>query len=165
MTLTVYTNIHVLISLVGILAGFVVLYGLLISSRMEGWTKLFLGFTVATSLTGFGFPIHGVTPAIVVGIISLILLALAIYGRYGRRLAGGWRKTYVITALLAQYLNVFVLIVQSFQKVPALHSLAPTQSETPFKLVQGVVLVLFIAGIIAATIRFRDEPVRSQDCR
>jgi len=159
MILAIYTLVHVVISLVGIFAGFVVIFGLLNSKRLEGWTRVFLATTVATSVTGFFFPFHGVTPAIVVGIMSLVVLALAIYARYPRHLAGGWRKTYVITAMVALYFNVFVLMVQSFLKIPALHALAPTQSEPPFKLTQGVVFLLFVVLTIMAVIRFRDEPV------
>ena len=154
-----FTLIHVLISLVGIASGLVVACGMLNSKRLDGWTAVFLTTTVLTSVTGFFFPFHGVTPAIVTGIISLAVLAPAIYARYVRHLAGGWRKTYVITALLSPYLNAFVLIVQSFQKIPALKDLAPTQSEPPFKIAQLVVLILFIALGIAAAIRFRDEAV------
>src|SRR5256885_1167771 len=114
-----FTLIHVLISLIGILSGFIVVFGMLAGKRFNGWAALFLATTVATSLTGFFFPFHGLTPAIVVGIISLVVLAVAIYARYTRKLTGAWRETYVITALLALYFNVFVLIVQSFQKIPA----------------------------------------------
>src|SRR2546422_869683 len=129
--MTTFTLIHVLISLVAILSGFVVLFGLLTARRLDGWTALFLATTVLTSVTGFFFPFHGVTPAIVVGIISLVVLAVAIYARYPRKLAGAWRKTYVITALLALYFNVFVLIVQSFPKLPVLKNIAPTQNDPP----------------------------------
>ncbi|SRR6266540_4548887 len=151
-------RIHVLISLIGILAGFVVLFGMLTRKRLDGWTALFLATTVATSVTGFFFPFHGLTPAIVVGIISLVLLAVAIFARYARHLAAAWRKTYVISTVLALYLNVFVLVVQSFLKIPALKEIAPTQNEPPFKLTQLVVLVAFIALGIFAAIRFRREP-------
>ena len=119
-----YTAIHVVISLLAIGSGFVVLFGMLTGRRLDAWTAFFLATTVATSVTGFGFPIHGFTPGIGVGIISLIVLAVAIFARYGRHLAGAWRRVYVVTAVTALYLNVFVLIVQSFQKVPALKALA-----------------------------------------
>jgi len=158
--LAIYTFVHVLISLVGIFTGLVVAYGLLNSKQFDCWTKLFLWTTVATSVTGFFFPFHGLTPAIVVGIISLAVLALAIYARVRRQLAGSWRKTYVITAMIALYLNVFVLVVQSFLKIPALHALAPTQAESPFKLTQLVVLALFVVLTILAAIKFRAEPVK-----
>jgi hypothetical protein len=145
-----YTYIHVALSLVGIASGFIVLGGMIAGRHLDSLTALFLATTLATSITGFGFPIHGVTPGIVLGIISLVVLAVTLYARYGRHLAGGWRLTYVITAVLAQYLNFFVLIVQSFQKVPALAALAPTQSEAPFAVAQLVALVAFIVlGVLA----------------
>jgi len=154
-----FTLLHVLISLAGIFSGFVVLFGLLAGKQLDGWTKFFLATTVATSVTGFFFPLHGLTPAIVVGIISLAALAVALFARYARHLAGTWRKTYVFSAVLALYLNVFVLIVQSFLKIPALKEIAPTQNDPPFKFTQLVVLVAFIALGIVAAIRFRGEPV------
>jgi hypothetical protein len=117
--------------------------------------------TVLTSVSGFFFPFHGFLPSHGVGIISLLVLAVAIFARYGRHLAGGWRRTYAITAMIALYLNVFVLIVQAFRKVPALEAMAPTQSEPPFKITQLVVLLIFIALTIAAAIRFRSEPIRT----
>ena len=159
MILHVYTTVHTLISLVGIFTGFVVLFGLLAGKRLDGWTKWFLITTVATSVTGFFFPFHGFTPAIGLGIISLLVLAVAIFARYPRHLAGHWRWIYVVTALLAFYLNVFVGVVQAFLKVPALHAMAPMQTEPPFKLTQLVVLSLFVLLGIIATIRFRPVPV------
>jgi len=158
MILTIYTLIHVIISLAGVFSGFVVLFGLLAGKRLDGWTALFLTTTVLTSLTGFFFPVHHFMPSHVVGILSLVTLAVAIYARYARHLAGVWRKTHVITAMVALYLNVFVLIVQLFMKIPALKALAPTQTEPPFKLTQLAVLALFIVLTIAAAIRFRNEP-------
>ena len=161
MTLEIYTSVHVAISLVGIASGFAVLFGLLAGKRLDGWTKLFLITTVATSVTGFFFPFHGFTPAIGVGIISLVVLAVAIFARYGRNLAGSWRWIYVVTAMIALYLNVFVGIVQAFQKVPALKAIAPMQTEPPFAVTQLVVLVLFILIGIVAAIRFRPELTRA----
>jgi len=161
MILHIYTIIHTLISLVGIFTGFVVLFGLLAGKRLDGWTKWFLITTVATSVTGFFFPFHGFTPAHGVGIISLVVLAVAIYARYPRQLAGHWRWIYVVTAVIALYLNVFVGVVQAFLKVPALKTMAPTQSEPPFKLTQLVVLGLFVVLTIVGAIRFRLEPVRA----
>jgi hypothetical protein len=155
--LLAYTLFHVLISLIGIASGFVVIYGMLVGNRLDSWTALFLWTTVATSVTGFFFPVHHFMPSHGVGILSLLILPVAIYARYGRQLAGHWRATYVIAALLAQYLNVFVLVVQSFLKVPPLHALAPTQAEPAFKIAQLTVLVLFIALGIVATLRFRTE--------
>ena len=161
MILAIYTLVHVVISLAGIFSGFVVLFGLLAGKRLDGWTKFFLITTVATSVTGFFFPLHGFTPAIGVGIISLLVLSIAIFARYPRQLAGRWRWIYVVTAMIALYLNVFVAIVQAFEKVPVLKALAPTQSEPPFKLTQLVVLALFIVLAIVGVIRFRLEPVRA----
>jgi hypothetical protein len=155
-----FTLIHVAISLVGILSGLVVMCGLLTAKRLDGWTRFFLVTTIATSATGFFFPFHGITPAIIVGIISLVLLAVAIIARYARHLAGVWRWIYVVTAMVALYLNVFVLIVQLFQKVPALKALAPTQSELPFAVAQLLTLALFFILTIFAAIRFR-LPVQS----
>jgi hypothetical protein len=159
MILHIYTIIHVLISLAGIFTGFVVLLGLLAGKRLDGWTKWFLITTVATSVTGFGFPIHRFGAPHVIGIISLIILALAIYARYPKRLTGAWRWIYVVGAMIALYLNSFVGVVQAFQKIPALNSLAPTQTEPPFQIAQLVLLVLFIVLTIVAVIRFRGESV------
>ena len=151
MILKIFTLIHVIISLLGILSGFVVIAGMINADLMEGWTKFFLWTTVLTSVTGFFFPFRGFTPALAFGIISLIVLAVAIYALYSAHLAGGWRLTYVICAIFAQYLNVFVLVVQMFQKIPALNKLAPTQKEPPFAVAQFVVLVAFVAlGILGA---------------
>ncbi|MEN3333762.1 MAG: hypothetical protein V7641_3127 [Blastocatellia bacterium] len=153
--LATYTIIHVVISLVGIGTGFVVLFGLLTGRRLDGWTAVFLATTVATSVTGFGFPFEHFLPSHGVGIISLVGLTLAILARYAFHLAGVWRRIYVIGAVVALYLNVFVGIVQAFQKVPALKALAPTQSELPFLLSQLVVVTLFVVLAIVAAIRFR----------
>jgi hypothetical protein len=161
MILRIYTQIHVLISLIGILTGLVVLFGMLADHRLNQWTKWFLITTVLTSVTGFFFPFHGFTPAIGVGIISLIVLAIAILARYSRHLAGHWRWIYVVTAITALYLNVFVLIVQSFEKIPALHTMSPTQTEPPFKLTQVAVLTLFVLLGVVAAIRFLPEPIRT----
>src|SRR6266568_673765 len=158
--LSQFTKLHVVISLIGILSGLVVMFGLLVGQKLNRWTALFLISTVATSVTGFLFPFHGVTPAIVVGIISLVLLAGAIVSRYARHLAGHWRWIYVVCAMIALYLNVFVLIVQLFQKVPALKALAPTQSEPPFAVTQLVVLALFVLLTIIAAIKFRGEQLQ-----
>jgi hypothetical protein len=158
--LSAFTKLHVVLSLIGIFAGLLVMFWLLVGRKLNRWTTVFLISTVATSVTGFFFPFHGVTPAIVVGIISLVLLAVAILARYGRHLAGHWRWIYVVSAMIALYLNVFVLVVQLFQKVPALKALAPTQSEPPFAVTQLVVLALFVLLTIVAAIRFRREQLR-----
>jgi hypothetical protein len=140
-----FTQIHVAISLIAIFTGLVVMFGLLTRKRLDRWTALFLLTTVLTSVTGFFFPFHGFTPALGVGIFSMLVLAVTIFARYARHLAGPWRWIYVISAMVALYLNVFVLIVQAFQKVPVLKALAPTQSEPPFLFAQLLALVLFIA--------------------
>jgi hypothetical protein len=158
--LAAYTLLHVAISLVGIATGFVVIGGMLAGRRLDGWTAAFLATTLLTSLTGFGFPFNGITPGIVIGIISVIVLAVAIWARYRGKLARPWRPAYVVTAVLAQYLNFFVLIVQSFQKVPALQELAPTQSEPPFAIAQLVALIAFVMLGVLAVIRFRPVPVQ-----
>jgi hypothetical protein len=157
--LNAFTLFHVILSLIGIGSGFVVVYGLLTGKWLSGSTKLFLWTTVATSVTGFMFPFHGVTPGIIVGLISLAVLAAAIYALHSRRLVGAWGRTFVVTSMLALYLNVFVLVVQSFEKVPALRDLAPTQSEPPFQIAQLVVLVVFIGLGVLATKRFRHNPL------
>lgn len=147
-------QIHVILSLIGIASGLVVLYGLLTGRPFDAWTALFLATTVLTSITGFPLPPFGVTPGRVVGVISLVLLALALAALYGFRLAGAWRWIYVATATAALYLNVFVGVVQSFQKLSFLKPLAPTQSEPPFLIVQLIVLVAFVALGIVAAMRF-----------
>ena len=138
-----FTLIHVVISVLGIIAGLVVVGGLLAGARLNGWTGLFLAMTILTSVTGFGFPATTVTPARVVGALSLVLLAICVAARYWKQLAGGWRTIYVITAVAALYLNVFVLVVQLFAKTPPLAQLAPTQQEPPFVVTQALVLALF----------------------
>ena len=159
--LKTFTLIHVAISLAGIASGFVVMYGLLAGRRLDGWTAFFLITTAATSATGFGFPLVHFGAPHWVGVISLAVLAVAVLARYALRLAGAWRRIYVICAVLAFYLNVFVGVVLAFQKVPFLRALAPTQSEPPFLLTQLAVLVLFVALAVAAAVRFRVEPVRT----
>jgi hypothetical protein len=165
--MTTFTFVHVVISLVGICSGLVVLFGLLGSKRLDGWTALFLVTTVATSVTGFLFPFEGFKPSYVVGAISMVVPALAIVARYRRQLAGGWRRTYVISAVVALYLNVFVLVVQLFEKVPALHALAPKGSEPPFAVTQVIVMAIFIVLGIAAVKKFREPmaSVRNQTAR
>jgi hypothetical protein len=158
MTTATYTLLHVVISLIGIGSGLVVVFGMLGGKRLNGWTALFLVTMVATSVSGFGFPFDHLLPSHKVGIISLVLLAIAIPARYGLHLAGAWRWIYVITAVMALYLNVFVLVVQLFEKVPALKALAPTQSEPPFLAAQILVLVVFAVLCILAVKRFHPEP-------
>ncbi len=160
--LAAFTLVHVALSLVGILAGFVVVFGLVSGKRLNGWTAVFLTTTAATSLTGFLFPYHGFKPSYAVGIISLLVLAIAIFACYGRGLAGAWRRTYVVSAVISLYLNVFVLIAQLFMKVPALKALAPTQSEPPFLVTQVAVMVIFIVLGFLAGKRFSAEAAQER---
>ena len=156
-----FTFVHVLLSLIGILSGVVVAIGLLGGKRLDGWTALFLATTVLTSVTGFLFPFHKFLPSHGVGIVSLVVLAMAIFARYVRQLAGGWRRGYVLSAVIALYLNVFVLIAQLFMKVPALKAMAPTGSEPPFLVAQIACMALFVVLGIGAAIKFRGEAVRT----
>jgi hypothetical protein len=151
--------VHVVLSLIGIGSGFVVLYGLLKSKRLDSWTALFLVTTLATSASGFLLPADRFLPSHAFGILSLIALGIAVPARYTFRLAGPWRAAYAATAVIALYLNVFVLVAQLFLKVPALNALAPTQSEPPFLVTQLVVLVAFLGLGISGTRRFAAEPL------
>jgi hypothetical protein len=146
--------VHTAISLVALVAGFVVLYGLLTSQRLDGWTAVFLVTTVLTSATGFAFEAE-FQASHVVGIISLIVLTVAILARYAFRLDGHWRWVYVVTAVLALYFNAFVGVVQAFRHIPALTALAPTESEPPFAIAQVVLLIVFAVLGTAAVMRFR----------
>ena len=157
MILHIYTVIHTLISLIAIFTGLIVVFGMIGGNRLDGWTKWFLITAVLTTATGFFFPFHGFTPAIGLGIISLPFLALTIFARCSKQLAGAWRWIYVIGAVICLYFNLFVLVVQSFEKVPALHAIAPTQTESPFKLTQLAVLIVSILLGIVAVVRFRPE--------
>jgi len=150
---------HIALSLTGIVSGVVVVAGLIRNRLCRTWTGVFLASTVATSATGFLFPFHVLLPSHGIGAVSLVVLAVAIYALYAARLVGGWRRTYVATAVTALYLNVFVLVEQAFQKVPALKAAAPRQSEPPFLLAQVGTLALFTALCMAATRRFK-VPVR-----
>ena len=152
--MTTFTFVHVLLSLIGIVSGFVVAIGLLKSERREGWTVIFLVSTLTTSVTGFFFPLDPFMPSHVVGVLSLVVLAGAVLALYIFHLAGAWRWIYVISAMIALYFNTFVLVVQLFRKIPALHALAPTESEPPFAIVQGIVLVAFVILTIAAVRAF-----------
>jgi hypothetical protein len=152
--LELFTLVHVVISLTGIFSGFIVLAGLLAGKRLNCWTALFLATTVATSVTGFMFHFASFGPPEIVGVISLVDLAAAILALYTYKLAGSWRWIYVATAIFALYLNVFVGVVQTFQKVPFFHALAPTQTELPFLVAQGVVLLAFVGLGIAAVRKY-----------
>jgi hypothetical protein len=160
LSLSTFVLVHVIISLIGIAAGFVMMFGMLDSNRMPGWTALFLATTILTSATGFLIPpllTEKLLPSHVVGILSLVLLAIACFALYGQKLSGVWRWIYVLTAMLSLYLNVFVLVIQSFLKIGPLHALAPSvpPSEPPFAVAQGIVLVFFVIVIIGAIRRFR----------
>ena len=145
-----FTQIHVVLSLIGIVAGLVALFGMFKNNALNGWTLIFIITTVATTLTGFLFPFKGFTPAIGTGIVSSLVLAVTILARYAFNMLGAWRWIYVVTAVVSLYLNCFVLVVQGFLKVPALNALAPQGTEPAFVLTQGLVLVLFvIAGFLA----------------
>jgi hypothetical protein len=157
MSLATFTLVHVIISLIAIAAGFVVLSGLLGSSRMAGMTALFLLTTILTNATGFLFPFEKLLPSHIIALLSLVLLAIACIALYGMKLSGAWRWIYVVTALLSLYFNVFVLVIQSFLKIPALTALAPGNPPAGpvFAVVQGVVLVFFVVVIIGSIRRFR----------
>jgi hypothetical protein len=152
---------HVVISLLGIASGYVVIAGMLQGLRLPRWTAFFLVTTVLTSVTGFAFPFVKLLPSHILAVLSLIVLAIAIYAFYSRKLAGRWRATYVITAIIAQYLNVFVLIVQAFMKLPPLKALAPTQTEPPFAIAQAVNLVAFLVLGYLATKQIQSENVHA----
>lgn len=163
LSLSTFVLVHVIISVIAIGAGLVVMAGMLGSRQMPGWTALFLLLTILTSATGFLIPplvSEKLLPSHIIGALSLVLLAIACFALYGQNLSSAWRWVFVLTALLAQYLNVFVLVIQSFLKIPPLHALAPSvpPSEPPFAIVQGIVLVFFVVCIIGAIRRFRPAP-------
>ena len=160
MSLPTFTLVHVIISLIAIVSGVIVMSGLLGSNRRPGMTAIFLLFTILTSATGFLFPFEKLLPSHMVGILSLVLLAIACIALYAMKLSGPWRWIYVVTAMTSLYLNVFVLVIQAFLKVPTLHALAPSAppSEPPFAIIQGIVLVFFVLVIIGAVRRFRPMP-------
>lgn len=163
MSLSTFVLVHVIISLIGIAAGFFVMFGMLGSRRMPGWTALFLITTILTSATGFLIPplvSDKLLPSHIIGALSLVLLVIACLALYGQKLSGAWRWIYVVTALLSLYLNTFVLVIQSFLKIDPLHALAPgaPPSGPVFAIAQGIVLVFFIIFIIGAIRRFRPMP-------
>src|SRR3977135_3436162 len=163
MSLSTFTTVHVIISLIAIVSGIIVMFGVLGSSRMPAMTAIFLLFTILTSATGFLIPpllSDKLLPSHMIGILSLVLLAIACLALYGMKLSGAWRSVYVVTAMTSLYLNVFVLIIQAFLKVPALHALAPSvpPSEPPFAVIQGIVLVFFVIVTTGAVRRSRPMP-------
>jgi hypothetical protein len=155
MSVGAFTILHVIITLIAIGSGLIVVGGMFASDSLPVTTAVFLFTTALTSLTGFLFPIHGFTPALGVGIVACVILAVALVALYKEHLVGAWRWIYVITAIVSLYLNVFVLVVQSFMKVPALNALAPTQTEPPFAAAQAAVLAIFILITLIAVIMFR----------
>jgi hypothetical protein len=157
MTLATFTAVHVVLSLIGIVTGFVVVFSFLGGRRLRVWTGLFLLTTLATSVTGFAFPVDHLLPSHIVGALSLVVLAVAIIALYGLHYRSIWRGIYVVCMALALYFNVFVGVVQAFLKLPALHALAPQQTEPPFMVAQLLVLALFIALTVVAVKRFRRE--------
>src|SRR5713101_2221118 len=161
MSTATYTLLHVLISLVGIVSGLIVMYGFLTGKRLDGLTAVFLLTTLLTSVTGFGFPFEHLLPSHKVGIISLVVLAISILACYSFHMVGKWRSIYVVTAMIALYLNVFVLVFQSFEKVPALKAMAPTQSEPPFLVAQLAVMAIFIVLTIFAVKKFHPDRGRA----
>jgi len=161
MTLQMYTAVHVAISLIGIVSGLIVVFGMLSGKRLDSWTALFLLTTVLTSVTGFGYPFDHLLPSHKVGIISLVVLVIAILARYAFHLVGPWNRVYVVSAVMALYLNVFVLVAQLFMKVPALHELAPKGSEPPFLVAQVLVLAIFVWLTISAAKKFHGDRIHS----
>jgi hypothetical protein len=155
MSFATFTTMHVIISAIGIISGLVVVWGMLGNRNLTTWTAIFLAFTVLTSITGFPIPPFGIDPPRIIGILSLVLLVGAILGYYIFRLQGAWRWIYVVTAVISLYFNVFVFVIQSFQKLPFLRPLAPTQSEPPFVIVQALVLVFFVAEGFLSVRRFK----------
>jgi hypothetical protein len=170
MSLATFTMVHVIISLIAIAAGLVVMFGMLGSKRMPSLTAVFLASTILTSASGLLIPpllFEKPSPSHMIAILSLVLLGIACFALYGTRLAGSWRWIYALSALVSLYLNVFVLVIQSFLKVPALHAVAPSvpPAETPFAIVQGIVLVSFVVVIIGAIRRYRPASPAATDMR
>jgi hypothetical protein len=165
MSLATFTLLHVVISLVGIASGLIVVYGFIAGKRLDFWTAIFLLSTVLTSATGYLFPFKHLLPSHIVGILSMLVLAAAIVARYPRHLEGGWRRVYVVCAMVALYLNCFVLVVQCFLKVPALHALAPNGNEPPFLIAQLALLAVFALLTIVAARRFPCLPSQADSGR
>jgi hypothetical protein len=155
MSVATFTLVHVIISLIAIATGIVVMIGMWSSNRMPAMTAVFLITTILTSVTGFFFPLKAIGPPHIFGVVSLLLLVFTLLGLYAYHLVGRWRWIYVTTAVIALYLNVVVLVVQSFQKIPALNQLSPVGNEPAVAVTQGIVLILFIASGWKAVKRFR----------
>jgi hypothetical protein len=159
--MSTYTVVHVVISLIGIASGLIVAFGLVGAKRMDGMTAIFLATTLLTDITGFFFPFTVFKPSYVVGTLSTIVLLIAIFARYSKHLAAGWRRAYVITAMIGLYLNCFVLVAQLFMKVPSLNKLAPNGNEPPFLISQVVAMVIFIIWTVIAVKQFRPDSLRT----
>jgi hypothetical protein len=155
MSTGLFTAIHVILSLVGIATGFAVIFGMIGGKKLPSWTAWFMITNLLTDVTGFLFPFKGITPGIILGVLSLVALLLAFLGYYVLRLSGTWRARYVVCAALALYFNVFVLIVQSFEKISALKAIAPTQAAPPFAIAQLCALGLMVLLTIMALRRFK----------
>jgi hypothetical protein len=155
MSTGLFTGIHVFLSLVGIVTGFIVMFGMIGGKKLPKWAAWFFVTNILTDVTGFLFPFKGITPGIIIGALSLVVLLVAMIGYYGKRLTGGWRARYVITVAVALWFNVFILIVQSFEKIAALKEIAPTQASPPFGIAQLCALVLLIILTTLAFRRFR----------
>ena len=160
LSVSTFTLVHVLISLIAIASGIIVMFGMLGGGKMPGLTAIFLLFTILTSVTGFMFSFEQLLPSHIIGILSLVLLLIACIALYATKLSGVWRPIYVVTALASLYLNIFVLIVQGFLKVPALHALAPGNPPNgpAFAVIQGLVLLFFVIVIVGAWRRFKPAP-------
>jgi hypothetical protein len=161
MSTAAFTTLHVVISLIGIFSGLVIALGMCRGARLPGWTALFLVTTILTSATGFLFHSASFGPPHVIGVISLVILAVALVALYGKHLAGRARWIYIAAAIFALYLNVFVGVIQAFQKIPFLHALAPTQQAAPFVVAQLLVLAFFVAVLVAALKHFPARRVRA----
>jgi hypothetical protein len=166
-SIATFTILHVIITLIAIATGFIVMFGMVCSKKMSGWSAIFWLTTLLTSVTGFMFPIHGFTPALGVGGFAMVVLAIGLLARYVKRFAGSWRWIYAVTAVVSLYLNFFVLIVQAFQKIPLINPLAPVvgppfagATNTQFAIAQGVALVFFVVMGIVTALKFR--PVAAQ---
>lgn len=157
MSTSTFTLIHVLISLTGIASGFVVIFGFLNGRCLDGWTGIYITASLLTSVTGFAFSFERLLPSHILGLLSLTVLTIALFARNVFHLAGWWRLIFVVTIAMALYFNCFAAVVQSFAKIPALKAVAPTQTEPPFVVAQGVVLAIFVVLTYLAAKRFRGQ--------
>ncbi len=158
MSTALFTAIHVVLSLIGIATGFILMFGMIGGRKLPSWTVWFFVTNLLTDVTGFLFPFKGITPGIIIGVLSVVVLLLASLSYYVMRLVGTWRARYVISAAVVLYFNVFVLIVQSFEKLPMLKAIAPTQASAPFGITQLCALGLIVLLTFLAFRRF--QPAR-----